>query len=135
MGTRGTERGCSWSYVPFLTKKRVWVHAESRASPAQSARTVFFAHATTNWCPHHLPWCLSTSNHLLFVPVRSGRSVLLPNKKRGATLLLPLRRQIPGTLFFSGCTESNRFPKLINTIHAANSTPFILLLPMLSGGG
>ena len=30
----------------------------------------------------HLRWCPYTSNNLLFVPVRSGRSVL-PNKKKG----------------------------------------------------
>ena len=30
----------------------------------------------------HLRWCPSTSNNLVFVPVRSGRSVL-PNKKKG----------------------------------------------------
>ena len=33
-------------------KKRVWVHAGSWASPTESVRTVSFAHATGNWCPH-----------------------------------------------------------------------------------
>ena len=48
----------------------------------------------------HLRCCPSTSNEVLFVPVRSGRSVL-PTKKRGATLLLPL----PRYAVFSGRTE------------------------------
>ena len=110
------KRGCSWSFVPFLSKNTcVWVHAESWASPVESVRTVCFAQATANWCPHQssvVSWCPSTSNNKLLFPfgwaVRSSQT-----KKTGATLFLPFPRYI--YCFFSGCTESIRFPQPIST--------------------
>ena len=64
------EAARGYSFYSRLNK-RVWVHEESWAPPAESVRTVSFAHATANWCPHHM----------LFLPVRSGDSVL-PNDKK-----------------------------------------------------
>ena len=93
MEPRGTERGCSWSFVPFLGKKTVLLGLPriSGASPAKSVQTIvtFCAcHDTTTacWCAtgvhlHLQQCCPSPSNNTLFVPVRSGRSVLLKKKK------------------------------------------------------
>ena len=124
MGTSGTERGCSWLFVPFLCNKTCWVHAESWASPANSVRTVYFAHATTpvDCCAQigvhaHLRWCLptSTSNEMVRVLDRSGRSVP-PKKKKGAAFI-PLIRYFV-FLGLHVCYNQS------TPMHVANNTPF-----------
>ena len=99
-----------------LYKKRVWVHAESWSSPAASARTVHFAHimTPTRCCTQirvhiHLRWCPSTSTVCCLFPF--GRAVR-PSQiiKRGAALIFPVPRYTVFLVFFSGCTESIRFP-------------------------
>ena len=57
-----------------MIKNVVRVHADSWTSPAESARTVYFAHATANWC-RRPPSVVSiyTSNEIMFASVRLGR--------------------------------------------------------------
>ena len=83
MGTSGTERGCPWSFVPFLLYLKKCVGSMRNPGPCQPNRHEWFLkHMPLPIGVHiHLRWCPSTSNNLLFVPVRSGRSVL-PNKKK-----------------------------------------------------
>ena len=55
----------------------------------------------------HLRWCPSTSHNLLFVPVRSGRSVL-PNKKKGCNT--SSSSSYVDILFFLGLHRIYSFP-------------------------
>ena len=61
IGTSGTERGCSWSFVPFLSdiyvKERVFGSVQNHGprQPNRHERHVFLhIHATANCCPRHL---------------------------------------------------------------------------------
>ena len=80
----------------------------------------------------NLRWCPSASNNLLFVPVRSGRSVPSQKRKRGATLLLSLPRY---NTVFLGCTESLRFPRTTNQHQFMRQIISHWFVPMLAGGG
>ena len=117
----GAARGHS---LCSCVKKRVWVHAESWASPVESARTVYyFAHMPRQIGVHvHLRWCPSTSNERISVPVRSGRSVH-PKKKKGCNTSSPSSKII--------CRCSSRaalnllaFRVRSASIHVANNIPF-----------
>ena len=113
----GTERGCSWPFVPFLDKNRLGPSRilglvnqismnDNLLRMPRNSNSVSCAK-----CVHlHLLWCQSPSNNTLFVPVRLDRSVLLKNKK-GSNTCFP----VPRKLFFSGCTGSVRCRQPIST--------------------
>ena len=93
----GTRRNVTRLFmaVPFVSRQnyRVWVHPESWALPAKSLRTITFyaCHGTaTACCAQNMSTSLcyeSPSNNAstVFVPGRSGRSVLLKKKKGSNT--------------------------------------------------
>ena len=76
--------------------------------PTQYLRTVILrtCHYTATACwpainlRLHLRWCSPASNGTIFVPVRSGRPVVLKKKKRPATQWLAL--PLPGITVFLG---------------------------------
>ena len=86
----GAERGCSWSFVPFLGEIRAWSIQNLGPSQPRHYERELFAHATAQQQSVGAQK-VSTSVYIdvniyqtrlyFFVPVRSGRSVLLKKKK------------------------------------------------------
>ena len=106
MYPNGTERGCSWSFVPFLGKKPCLgpsVHPESWASPAKSVRMTTFrtCHDTSAcWCARsvhfHLQQCRqSISTNIWQMLFHSVRSSALWRGLRHAFTIVPVQTENP----------------------------------------
>ena len=123
------------SNVPFLSKKTCLCPCRILGLTSRISTIGIFSTGHDKLVSSNLIFDgvhLSTSNNIIFVPVRSGRSVL-PNKKKGCnTYFFFLFLNI---LFLSGCTESIRFPQNNQSapIHAAHKSS-IRFVPILSGG-
>ena len=132
MGTSGTYRGCSWSFVPFLSKITCLGSCRILGLASRIGTNGIFCTCHGKLVSTSIFGGVDLHQTICYLfpfgrVVRSSHT-----RKRGATLLLPLPRY-QGILFFSGYTESIRFPQPINTTSCGKKYS-IRLVPMLSGG-
>ena len=132
MGTSGAERGCSWSFFPFLRKKMclgAWVHAEYWASPAESGRTICFAHTRTPTHQHAVARKLVSTSIFGGVHLRQTRCYLLPfgppKKEKVVQHLCFLFQDIYSYCCFSrAALDLLVFRNQSAPSHVANNVPF-----------
>ena len=132
MGTSVTERGCSWTFVPFLSKKICSDPCRVLGLTSRIGTNGIFCTyqgklvSTSIFGGVHLRQIIC----YLFPFDRAVRSS--QKRKRGATLLLSLPRY---NTVFLGCTESLRFPRTTNQHQFMRQIISDWFVPMLAGGG